>query len=245
MSGAHRWLVLRLEAPLVAFGDVAIDAMGPTRDFPAASMLTGLLANALGWQRTDRGAHQDLQGRLVFAARRNREHPLGVLTDTQNAHLGKSDRGWTSHGVPEGRDGNSYSGPHRRQRDYHVDADVVVVLRLAPPGGAPDLDAIAAALDRPARPLFIGRKPCLPSAPLHQGEVCAPTAYEALQVVSVAGEAIAPMRAQWPAAEGPQTGPSVHRIIALADLRNWHTGLHGGTRTMVEGIIVPRSETSR
>ena len=123
----HRWLVLRLEAPLLAFGGVAIDAVGPTRDFPAASALTGLIANALGWNRTDAEAHQALRDRLIFAA-----------------HLEKNDRGWTTRGYAEGRDGASYGAPHRRQRDYHADASVTVVLRLARPDDAPTLDDIGA-----------------------------------------------------------------------------------------------------
>ena len=44
----HAWLKLDLAGPLMAFGGVAIDQVGPVRDFPAASMLTGLFANALG-----------------------------------------------------------------------------------------------------------------------------------------------------------------------------------------------------
>ena len=85
-----RWLILRLEAPLLAFGGVAIDHVGVTRDFPAQSMLTGLLANALGWARTDWEKHQALQDRLVFAARRDRVEDAGPLTDTQNARLEKT-----------------------------------------------------------------------------------------------------------------------------------------------------------
>lgn len=69
----HRWLVVRLEAPLMAFGGVAVDQVGPTRDFPSASMLTGLFANALGLHWSDRTAHQALQDRLIFGARRERE----------------------------------------------------------------------------------------------------------------------------------------------------------------------------
>ena len=46
---------------------------------------------------------------------------------------------------------------------------VTVALRLEPSAGAPDLDALASALLEPARPLFIGRKPCLPTAPLFAG----------------------------------------------------------------------------
>jgi len=252
MSADHRWLVLRLEAPLLAFGGVTIDQVGITRDFPAASMLTGLLANALGWQRTEWQAHQDLQDRLVFGVRRDRENDTGILTDMQNARLFAKDAGWTTYGIPEGRNKNSPSFGvedrilskklgkyliHRRQRDYHADACVTVVLRLEPVADSPDLDAIAAALDRPARPLFIGRKPCLPSCPLRVDIINAPSAYEALRKVPSANAQSGPLRALWPEHEGPTEGRHVHRIVALPDLRNWKTGLHGGTRLVVEGAV--------
>ncbi len=234
MTQEHRWLVLRLEAPLLAFGGVAIDAVGVTRDFPAASALTGLIANALGWNRTDAEAHQALQDRLIFAARHERDTALGLLTDSQNAHLEKNDRGWTTRGYAEGRDGASYGAPHRRQRDYHADANVTVVLRLARPDDAPTLDDIGAALDRPARPLFIGRKPCLPSRPLRQpNPVIAATAYDALTACGSGRQ----LKALWPVAEGPESGASVTRVVSLSDLRNWRTGLHGGSRLVVEGTV--------
>ena len=148
------------------FHGVAIDHAGVTRDFPAQSLLTGLLANALGWARTEWEKHQALQDRLVFAARRDRGEGAGPLTDVQNARLEKIDKGWRTWGEPEGRDGASYGARHRRRRDYHMDARAMVALRLEPEKAGPNLDAIAAALERPARPLFIGGKPCLPSAPL-------------------------------------------------------------------------------
>jgi CRISPR system Cascade subunit CasD len=236
----HRWLILQLEAPLLAFGGVTIDQVGVTRDFPAVSMLTGLLANALGWQRTEWEKHQALQDRLVFAARRERESAYGILTDTQNAQLCKSDRGWTTWGMPEGRDGASYGAPHRRRRDYHMDARVIVALRLEPTDLAPDLETLAAVLDRPARPLFVGRKPCLPSAPLRQQNfVTAPTAYAALQQLPLEQDAPESPRAVWPLGEGPSSGDMVFRIVDLPDLRNWRTGLHGGARKIVEGIVTP------
>lgn len=238
----YRWLVLRLEAPLLSFGGVAIDQLGVTRDFPALSMLTGLLANALGYRRTEWEKHQALQDRLVFAARRDREYPAGILTDSQNAQLGKNDKGWTSFGVPEGRDGASYGAPHRRRRDYHMDARVTLVLRLMPEEDDPGLDRLAGALALPARPIFIGRKPCLPAVPLGGGFVHAGTAFEALrQVLETDPPAERPekLHALWPAGEGPETGEAVHRIHDLPDLRNWRTGLHGGTRRVVEGVLIP------
>ncbi len=48
-----RHLLLRLEGPLMAFGGETIDNLGVIRDFPAQSMLTGLIANALGWRREE------------------------------------------------------------------------------------------------------------------------------------------------------------------------------------------------
>ena len=238
----HLWLILKLEAPLLAFGGVAIDQIGVTRDFPAASMLTGLLANALGWQRTEWEVHQTLQDRLIFAARWERDDDFGVLTDIQNAQLDKNDKGWTTWGEPEGRNGASYGAPHRRQRDYHPDACIILALRLASADSEPSLDTLATALDRPARPLFIGRKPCLPSAPLRDRNfVTAPTAYAALQKFPRQEDAAKRLRALWPLGEGPSEGDAVYRIIDLPDLRNWRTGLHGGTRKIVEGVLVPQA----
>lgn len=238
MTEELRWLVLRLEAPLAAFGGVAIDQMGVTRDYPAASMLTGLIANALGWERTQWQAHQALQDRLVFAARSERESRTGILTDTQNAQIDKNDQGWTTFGKPEGRDGDSYGGPHRRLRDYHTDLCMSVVLRLEPAEKSPDLDVVATALNHPARPLFLGRKPCIPSMPILSGELRAASAYRALERVSSTEHATRTLHALWPVNEGPTQGDQVHRIVALPDLRNWKTGLHGGSRMVVEGTVV-------
>ncbi|MGR3435478.1 MAG: type I-E CRISPR-associated protein Cas5/CasD [Shimia sp.] len=222
-----RWLVLRLTAPMMSFGAVAIDQVGPTARWPGASMLTGLLANALGWDWDDRAAHQALQDRLVFGAMEL--HAGDLLTDSQNAQLGKLDRGWTTRGAPEGRTGASYDAPHRRRRDYLADADYRVVLRLDPADVAPTLDDVAAALDRPARPLFLGRKPCLPSRPLNGCFVHAETVHAALDLWQRAGT----VASSWPAGEGP----AGIRTVDTADRRVWSSGLHGGTRGLVEGAM--------
>lgn len=231
----RRWIVLRLEAPLLAFGGIRIDHIGPTRDFPSASMLTGLIGNALGYSRGEWEKHQCLQDRLIFAARIGNADDSSILTDMQNAKLEKNDKGWTTWGEPEGRDGASYGAPHRRQRDYHMDARVIVVLSLNPPAGEPELEAVAHALDFPARPLFIGRKPCLPAGRLLQQFIDADTAYDALRKVSGTGDAR--HRALWPVGEGPEGGAEVDRIVELPDIRNWRSGLHGGSRRVVEGRV--------
>lgn len=162
-------LLLRLEAPLMAFGAPAVDQLRPMQRWPAVSMLTGLLGNALGWRRQDAALLDRLQARLRWAARLDRE---GVpLTEFQTAQLGKDDQGWTTRGRPEGRDGgaDSYKSPHLRWRDHRADASVLIAVALAPADEPPTLDHLALALQRPARPLFIGRKACLPATPIFAG----------------------------------------------------------------------------
>ena len=236
-----RHLIINLEAPLMAFGGETIDNLGIIRPFPAVSMLTGLFANALGWRRIERQRHQQLQDRMVFAARIDREPAGGVrMTDFQTAQLAANDRGWTTRGAPEGRAGgaNTYLAPHLRYRDYYADMRVTVALRLEPAKGQPTLDELAAALQEPARPLFIGRKPCLPSAPLFGGFAEGDTALAALLSVAPADDGRGDScRLQWPRGEGVDD-IDASRTQMITDQRNWgSSGLHGGGRWVCEGSV--------
>ena len=258
-----RHLIINLESPLLAFGGETIDNLGVIRPFPAASMLTGLFANALGWRRVERERHQRLQDRLVFAARIDREPAGGVrMTDYQTVKLAdtvdlyvQGSRwviGWTTRGAPETRAGAlgaAGSGPftHQRWRDYYADMRVTVALRLRPDDDSPTLDELAAALDEPMRPLFIGRKPCLPSAPLYAGFAEGDTALAALLSVPPAEPARGQedIRLLWPEGEG--AGSESVRLVRdymITDQRNWISGLHGGGRWVCEGSV-DRSELAR
>ena len=234
-----RHLMLNLEAPMMAFGGETIDNYGVSRWFPSASMLTGLLANALGWKRTHRRKHQDLQDGLVFAARIDREPPNRVFyRDFQSAQLAKGDKGWTTRGVPEGREGGTYGTPHLRHRDYLVDAQVTAAVRLRSDRNIPDVGEIAAALDNPARPLFIGRKTCLPSGRILGGIREAHSALAALleHPISLADTDTRHVRMVWPAND-PESSVQPTREYMLTDQRNWVSGLHGGGRLVREGRI--------
>jgi len=224
-------LILWLDAPLMAFGTTLIDAHGPVQDFPAASLLTGLLANALGYRRTETERLQALQDRLAYAVRLD---DLGErVEDFQTADIAQKDVGWTTRGAPEGRAGGAgtYKGKHIQRRVFNADARATLALRLEPADAAPTLEDLARALDRPARPLFIGRKPCLPAGPLRPAPpgdiVRADTALEAVR--QAAPPPFAPnLRGQprffWPETEGP---PSNDRRDHTGK-RRWRTDLHGG-----------------
>lgn len=237
-----RHIALRLESPLMSFGGEIVDNLGVTRRFPAASMLTGLLANALGWRRVERDAHQRLQDRLVFAVRIDREPAGGTpIQDFQTAQLSKGDKGWTTRGTPEGRGGGdrTFDAPHLRYRDYFADMLITVAFRLEPADESPSIDQLAVALQEPARPLFIGRKPCLPSEAMFVGFSEADTALAALQAIPLfdpesAGETVS---ALWPRSESASSAITT-RTYALTDQRNWaSSGLHGGGRMVCEGVI--------
>ena len=229
-----RWMHLQLHAPLAAFGGESIDARGVIRDFPAQSMLTGLLANALGWTRTMKTEHQALQDRMIFGTVWEHEMALGRLTDYQTVRLRKDDQAWTTRGAPAERGGGAgtYQGSYQRWRDYHADLRISVVLRLQPEDPLPSLDELAAALTRPARTLFFGRKACLPSAPIFTGWIAAPDARAALSRAAPAAGTELP--AFWPVSEGSE---GAIRIMDVTDERNFATGLHGGARRLCEGRI--------
>jgi CRISPR system Cascade subunit CasD len=226
------FLLLRLEGPLLAFGGEAVDARGVIGDFPAASMMTGLLANALGFRRSERDRLQRLQDRLIFAARIDREGAR--ITDFQTAELGHNDLGWTTRGHSEGRAGGvgTYIGPHIRRRDYDSDKSVAVALRLDTPDEPPTLQDCAAALAEPARPLFMGRKPCLPCVPIlvTREPIEAPDLMGALAKCPIADDASDRIRIMLPTSEESE---SRDERRAITDARNWLSGVHGGSRVVL------------
>lgn len=224
-----RCLLLVLQGPLLAFGAEAVDARGVVSDFPGASMLTGMLANALGWRRTDREQLARLQDRLNFVARI--DHEGSRLTDFQTAQLGKDDQGWTTRGAPEGRDGGAatYNSPHIRRRDYDADKKVSIALTLAEPAENPTLDDLAVALCHPSRPLFLGRKSCLPERPIFDALSDAENLLAALPPLTVPARILIP--AGVPALPHDE-------LCLVSDHRNWISGMHGGQKAMIIRRVV-------
>lgn len=232
-------LLLRLEAPLMSFGTTAVDYRRPVQPWPAVSMLTGLLANALGWQRSDGQALDALQSRIRWAARIDRAGT--ALNDFQTAQLSKDDKGWTTHGVVEERGGGdeSYNSPHLRSRDYRADASVLVALRLEPAQQSPTLQALAAALDTPMRPLFLGRKGCPPATRIAQGLVLADDAVAAVRAAPASDDGANP---EWAAVffnEGaaPAVAQGAVRRHDTSDERRFALDVHAGRQRVFELVV--------
>ena len=230
-------MILHLESPLMSFGGETIDNYGVIRPFPAMSMLTGMLANAMGWRRVERIRHQELQDRMVYAVRIDREPAYDTPhRDFQTARLYADDKGWTTRGTPEGRRGSSYNTPHLRYRDYHADMCVTVALRFRDSQDSPTIYDVAEYLMEPVRPIFIGRKSCLPSEYVFGGFVDGDTAMEALLTHPLVAGNYETVRAMWPYDEGAD-GIEESQSYVLTDQRNWVSGLHGGGRLVCQGDV--------
>ena len=242
-------LILRLEAPLMSFGAPIVDRHGVIQPYPALSMVTGLLGNALGYDHAEHERLERLQERLRYAARQDRRGRQ--LQDYQTVDLSKpymnDGRAWTTRGALETRKGGSAStGTHIRLRDYWADASYTVALALDDPGETPTLDDLARAVQHPARPLFIGRKPCLPSAPLFVGRAQAHS-WEGV----LSDERRAPLaerrddgpryRAWWPThpdaeqRSDEQISEDMRRPVT--DRRDWRNQIHVGERWVAEGEV--------
>lgn len=228
---------------MMSFGGTTVDAGRPTDRFPAASLLTGLLGNALGYHHNDTGLLQRLQDRLVHGAARLAHAPkqreVMQLTDYQTVDLGQDhlvDAGWTTDHRREDRAGGFSKGTHIRTRDYLVDADYLVALRLEPSNEEPTLDHLAAALDHPARPLFIGRKACPPATRLHAGFANADSLKQALLSFDLGR--LRPVELWLPVTDGTVDG---HTSWA-SDRRDWANQAHTGRRLIRHEHLAPAGD---
>lgn len=230
-------LILRFDAPLMSFGAVVVDQLNPTWPFPAASMLAGLFGNALGWDHSDTEPLQRLQDRLRFAARWDAEP--APLTEYQTVDLGQdfmTDTGWTTRGQREDRGkGEATRGTHQRWRDHWANGVLTLAVALDRED-TPTIDDLENALAAPARPIFIGRKPCLPAGPILVGRRQADGVRDALAAEPLAdiGPRQRPdrIRALWPLDElaGIQQEERY-------DQRDWPNNIHRGSRRYALGFL--------
>lgn len=239
-------LILRLQAPMLSFGDPMIDQNGPTAAFPGLSVLTGLLGNALGWEHGDAGKLGQLQSRL---------RPLCLdlsdageqMTDYQTVDLGQdflNGTGWTTRRRREDKgSGAATRSTHIRLRDYRIETTLMVLLHLDDAETPPTVQDLLTALRYPARPLFIGRKSCLPSDFIGVQTMTASDLFQAAQSL-LADMPPAPtpaplpraIRAEWPADEAGGS-PSSWQEAQLVDRRDWRNQIHGGERLVHRGTI--------
>lgn len=243
---APEFLLLRLAAPLMSFGGVKVDQHNVTERFPGAAMLVGLLGNALGWDHRDAGLLTRLQDRLRFGARCDRAGSSLVDYHTVDLDQPFLRQTWTTHGRAEGRAGGpAKTETHIRYRHYWADAVVSVALRLDPADEPPLLADLETALRQPERPLFLGRKTCLPSEPLVIGRAQANSLRAALAAAPAHPRADETgFTACWPQEGEPAPAADQGRLLPVVDERDWANQIHVGRRLVWHGWI-PHSEVPR
>lgn len=135
---------------------------------------------------------------------------------------------WTSYGRLEGRNGDKKKNEtHQRYRDFVVNSVFDIALRLAPAEEAPTLKDVEKALRYPARPLFLGRKSCLPSCSILQQKVQSSSTVQALRDI---GES---EMLWWMQGEDPEREPSSNSFQVFNE-KDWHHHVHFGVQTMYE-----------
>lgn len=174
-----RFLILRLDGPMQAWGTHTYEDFRPSNLYPTRSGLLGLIAACLGIERTDLDGQSRLAASIEFSVRIDdrverfdREEPIaksGVkLPDF--------------HTVLDARkvDGKPNKFPVVSRREYLFDAAFTVAVGERP-NGQFTLEQIAEALRRPCYTPTLGRRSCPPSRPLLDAEVEAANAIDALR----------------------------------------------------------------
>lgn len=158
-----RFLLFTLYAPMGSFGEIAVGERRMSWARPGRSAALGLVAAALGIERTDEAAHRELETGLYYAVRT--DAPGRPLIDYHTAQTPKARRGRTFATRRQELQSDDLSTV-LSSREWRSDACFTVAL-WPRPGGAVDLDAIAGALKRPRFVLYVGRKAAPLSLPLN------------------------------------------------------------------------------
>ena len=243
----RRAIILRFDAPLISFGAPMVDQNGVVQQMPALSMLTGLLGNAFGLTHGDHGRLERLQERIRFASRTDCTGE--AISDYQIV------RSWPALDERQGErvDDPWASGNTGWRERVRGCISVIATIartastrwlwRLDPPGEEPTLDQVAAALQEPARPLFIGRRNCLPAAPIFLTFVEAPSLLAVLSRTPRARRADkGPLQAWWEDGEPDRDALSVGAIVPVTDERSWRDQIHVGRRLLRQGRVDPPLE---
>ena len=222
-----QFLLFQLQAPLAAWGDVAVGPYRGSRDAPGNAALVGLLGAALGVLRGDESVHAALRDGYGFAV--GTVAPGQLLRDYHTAQVpGRSDLKNRPHrtrrdelGVPKHLLNTILS-----TRDYRSNAAWAVAVQ-ALPSAAYSLQALAQALREPCFVLYLGRKCCPPAAPLAPRVAEAESAHAALAAYLAAADPPATLRSlAW--ADGVDAGLaaqlSMPRKDRLIRRRGWQFG---------------------
>lgn len=183
-----RYLILRLEGPMQAWGTHTFEDFRPSNLYPTRSGLLGLLAACLGVDRTDHAAQAALAASVEFSVRVDCAVERFGQTHPTNKPGTKLPDFHTVMGARK-VDGKANKFPVVSRREYLYDAAFTVAVG-ARPDAAFTLDTIAGALRRPLYTPTLGRRACPPTRPVFDSEMEATDDVDALKKASGSGALI-------------------------------------------------------
>jgi len=171
-------LVFRLYGAMASWGSTAIGGVRPTRSVPSRSAVLGLLSAALGIQRDREQELARLNDSVSITVKCESEGRL--LRDYHTAQVpGAEKKAIWPHRKAELENSRKDVNTILSTRDYRVDGHWLVALTLREQADYM-LEAIRDALNEPVFPLYLGRKSCPLSAPVHPVVSSAESVYQAL-----------------------------------------------------------------
>lgn len=148
-----RYLVLRLQAPLMSFGEGDYWDVRGTGAFPTKSAILGILSCCLGWYKNESEQIINLGESISISAREDIkcsiQRDYHTIMNTLKA------------------DGKLNDNAVQSYRSYLMDGAFSVLISSKSDS---ILDQIKAALENPVWVPFLGRKACSPNLPLFQSE---------------------------------------------------------------------------
>lgn len=185
------YLVFQLQAPLSSWGEPAVGEFRGTAEHPSQSALIGLLGAALGLLRDDEAAHAALRDGYGFA--------VALLSGgslLRDYHTAQVPPRAALKGRPQATRRNELAIPKTdlstilSTRDYRQNAASLVAVQPRRGGTPPHtLVNLAAALRHPQFTLYLGRKACVPAAPLWPQVIEAESARAAFSAYAMLFEA--------------------------------------------------------
>jgi CRISPR system Cascade subunit CasD len=164
-------LLLKLEGPLQSWGCNVSGEATASGEYPTKFGVLQVLSNALGYHLSDGLVGADLTEQLRFGVRV--DCPGRIIRDDPAEcmpHVRQTQQ--TSKKVSRLRKGDPQTlelqTPARRNQDYMLNAAFLVAFEAVLDGSCDILARCAAALMRPAMPVYLGQRSCPPSRPLFE-----------------------------------------------------------------------------
>jgi len=181
----REFLIFRLYGSMASWGDIAVGAIRPTSDHPSKSAVMGLLAAAMGIRRDEEERQHELAEGYLIAIRI--DAPGILLRDYHTIQVPPAGKGKKKYEFLTRKDELAMPkdelGTILSSRDYRCDAVYTICLwgrTVSPPY---PVAMIKTRLENPMFVLYLGRKSCPLSLPVHAQIITADTLAEAMGAV--------------------------------------------------------------